>query len=142
MSENQQGNPHLVPKIIWGALTFSQAIYLGVGLFVVNPSPEQVESMANSPIPMVLFGVGLMMILMGTFFITQIIKAPEKPTKPEEVLTPRIIQWAMIEAGVVMGLVTAFQGGPNAVLIGLYVIALFAMLKTFPSDLVIAPEAD
>ena len=83
-----------------------------------------------------------MMILMGTFFITQIIKAPEKPTKPEEVLTPRIIQWAMIEAGVVMGLVTAFQGGPNAVLIGLYVIALFAMLKTFPSDLVIAPEAD
>ena len=142
MSENQQGNPTLVSKIIWGALTFSQAIHLSIGLFFIKPSAEQIESMANSPIPMVLFGVGLMMILMGTFFITQIIKAPEKPTKPEEVLTPRIIQWAMIEAGVVMGLVTAFQGGPNAVLIGLYVIALFSMLKTFPSDLVIAPEAD
>lgn len=142
MSENQQGNPHLVPKIIWGALTFSQAIYLGVGLFVVNPSPEQIESMANSPIPMVLFGVGLMMILMGTFFITQIVKPPEKPTKPEELLTPRIIQWAMIEGGMVMGLVTAFQGGPSAVPMGLYVIALFAMLKTFPNDLVIESEAD
>lgn len=142
MSENQQGNPHLVPKIIWGALTFSQAIYLGMGLFVANPPAEQIESMANSPIPMVLFGVGLMMILMGTFFITTIIKAPEKPTKPEELLTPRIIQWAMIEAGMVMGLSTAFQGGPSSVLIGLYVIALFAMLKTFPNDLVIESGAE
>jgi len=142
MSENKQANPTLVPKIIWGALTFSQAIYLGIGLFVANPSAEQIESMANSPIPMVLFGVGLMMILMGTFFITQIIKAPDKPTKPEEVVTPRIIQWAMIEGGMVMGLVTAFQGGPNAVPIGLYVIALFAMIKTFPSDFVIVSEAE
>ena len=83
-----------------------------------------------------------MMILMGTFFITQIIKAPEKPTKPEEVVTPRIIQWAMIEAGMVMGLVTAFQGGPKAVPIGLYIIALFAMLKTFPTDVAIESEAE
>ena len=142
MSESQQGNPNLVPKIIWGALTFSQAIHLGIALFVANPSVEQIESMSNSPIPMVLFGVGFMMILMGTFFITQIIKAPENPTKPEELMTPRIIQWAMIEAGMVMGLVTAFQGGPREVPIALFVVALFAMLKTFPNDLTIESDAE
>ena len=142
MSDSTGQNPNLVPKIIWGALTFSQAIHLGLALFAANPSAEQIESMANSPMPMVFFGMGLMLIGMGTFFITKIVKPSENPTNPAELLTPRIIQWAMIEAGMVMGLVTALQGGPSAIPIGLFVVALLAMLKTFPKDLTRETEAE
>jgi hypothetical protein len=91
---------------------------------------------------MVFFGMGLMLIGMGTFFITKIVKPPENPTNPADPLTPRIVQWAMIEAGMVMGLVTALQGGPSAVPIGLFVVALLAMLKTFPKDLTRETEAE
>jgi len=131
MAENQ--GPLFVQRIIWGALTFSQLIYLGLGLSGAigpeAPSPEYIESGT----PTILFAIGLGQIAFGVFGIPQVIKVPEDATLAQR-QTQRIVQWALMEAGVVLGLVCVISGGPSSVLIGLYVVALVGMLKLFPKD--------
>ena len=125
-----------------GAITFSLAIFLGLALFGVTPSEEQVADMANNPIPMIFFGIGLMEIGLAVFLLPKLLNVPENPKSSNELMTPRIIQWAVIESGMVMGLVAAFQGAPQVVPIGLFVVALMAMLKTFPTDIKVASDSE
>ncbi len=131
MAENQ--GPLFVQRIIWGALVFSQLIYLGLGLSGAMgpeaPSPEYIESGT----PTILFAIGLGQIAFGVFGIPQVIKVSEDAPFAQR-QTQRIVQWALIEAGVVLGLVCVISGGPSSVLIGLYVVALVGMLKLFPKD--------
>ena len=48
--------------------------------------------------------------------------------------TAHIIKWALIESGVLFGLVNGFNGGGNQVFIGLLTLAVLGFLKTFPKD--------
>ena len=142
MSETTDQDTGFVQKIIWGAITFSLAIFLGLALFGVTPSEEQVADMANNPMPMIFFGIGLMEIGLAVFLLPKLLNVPENPKSSNELMTPRIIQWAVIESGMVMGLVAAFQGAPQVVPIGLFVVALMAMLKTFPTDIKVASDSE
>ena len=142
MSQNPQQGALLVQRIVWGALLFSQLVYLVVALVVADPSPEAIEAMANNPMPMILFGIGLTEIGVAVFVIPNIIKPPEKPTNVSQLLTSRIVQWAIVESAIILGLVNAFQGGTNTVMIGLFVVAVLAMLKTFPKDIPISSDSE
>ena len=135
MSQNPEQGALLVQRVVWGALLFSQLVYLVVALVIADPSPEAIEEMANNPMPMILFGIGLAEIGLAIFVIPNIIKPPENPTHVSQLLTSRIVQWAIVESAIILGLVNAFQGGTDTVIIGLFVVAVLAMLKTFPSDI-------
>ena len=142
MSENAEQSQEFIQKIIWGALTASQAIYLGLALFVASPTPEQIASMEQSSTAMIFFGIGLMEIGLAVFLMPKILNVPENPKSSNELMVPRIIQWAIIESAMILGLVASFQGGPQVVPIGLYVVALIAMVKTFPSDIKVASDSE
>ncbi len=135
MSEQPQQAPILVQRIVWGALTFSQVIQLTLALLVASPTPEAIEQASNTSLPIVFFGMGLMNIAVALFVLPNMIKLPENPTHVGELFTSRIIQWSVIESAVVLGLVNSFMGGPDVVVIGLWVLALLGMLKTFPADI-------
>ena len=110
MSETTGQDTGFVQKIIWGAITFSLAVFLGVALFGVTPSEEQMVDMANNPMPMIFFGIGLMEIGLAVFLLPKLLNVPDNPKSSHELMVPRIIQWAVIESGMIMGLVAAFQG--------------------------------
>jgi hypothetical protein len=124
----------LTLKIIWGALTFSQLIYLVVAFFVVEPPEQPPEQMMS----IIFFGIGCSNILLGTFGVEKFMKAQDFSS----FVTQCIIKWAMIESGVIFGLVNKFQGGLDAIMVGLYVLALFGMIKTFPSDIPTSENSD
>ena len=142
MSENPQQGALLTQRIVWGALLFSQLVYLVVALVIADPSPEAVEEMANNPMPMIFFGIGLVEIGLAVFLIPNIIKPPENPTNVSQLFTTRIVQWAIVESAIILGLLNAFQGGTNTVIIGLFVVAVLAMLKTFPSDIPVSEDSE
>ena len=141
MSDVAQQNSDLVPKIIWGALTFSLVVHLGLALFIADPTPEQVALMEKDSTAMIYFGIGLMNMGLAIFVLPNVMK-PKDPKNSSELLTPRIIQWAVIESGMILGLLSSFSGGPDVVAIGLFVVAVLAMLKTFPNDLQIASDPE
>ena len=142
MSQNPAQGALLVQRVVWGALLFSQLVYLVVALVIADPSPEAVEEMANNPMPMIFFGIGLVEIGLAVFLIPNIIKPPENPTNVSQLLTSRIVQWAIVESAIILGLVNAFQGGSNTVIIGLFVVSVLAMLKTFPTDIPVSEDSD
>lgn len=142
MSENPEQGALLTQRIVWGALLFSQLVYLVVALVVADPSPEAIESMSNNPTPMIFFGIGLVEIGLAVFLIPNIIKPPENSTNVSQLFTTRVIQWAVVESAVILGLVNSFQGGTNTVIIGLFVVAVLAMLKTFPKDIPISSDSE
>ncbi len=133
MSAQSEQSPILVQRIVWGALTFSQVVHLGLALFIFSEGAEL--DPANTSLPIVLFGMGLMNIAIAVFVLPNMIKVPENPKHVGELFSSRIIQWAVIESGVVLGLVNSSMGGPDAVVIGLWMVALLGMLKTFPRDI-------
>ena len=126
--ENSQGQVLLTQKIIWGALLASQFVYLGLVLSGVASSESEPESI----LPIIFFVIGLAEIGAGTFGVPLFIKPSGETTGVEAFLTQRIISWAIIESGLIMGLVNCFLGGPKVVFYGLYVVSLLGMLKTFP----------
>jgi hypothetical protein len=136
MSEESQNTQppanQMVTKIIWGALTFSQLIYLFVAFFVVEPPEQPPEQMMS----IIFFGIGCSNIALGVFGVEKFVPVKDLGTYT----TQHIIKWAVIESGVIFGLVSKFQGGPDAVMIGLYVLALLGMIKTFPKEYV--PQTD
>ena len=142
MSQNPAQGALLVQRVVWGTLLFSQLVYLVVALVIADPSPEAVEEMANNPMPMIFFGIGLVEIGLAVFLIPNIIKPPENPTNVSQLLTSRIVQWAIVESAIILGLVNAFQGGSNTVIIGLFVVSVLAMLKTFPTDIPVSEDSD
>ena len=142
MSQNPEQGALLTQRIVWGALLFSQLVYLVVAIFVASPSPEAIEAMVNNPMPMIFFGIGLVQIGVAVFLIPNIIKPPENPTHVSQVFTSRIVQWAIVESAIVLGLINSFQGGPDTVIIGLFVVAVLAMLKTFPKDIPISSDSE
>ena len=141
MSDNSQQTSDLVPKIIWGALTFSMLVHLGLSLFIADPTPEQIALMEEKSTAMIYFVIGLMNIGLAVFFLPNVFK-PKDPKNSSELLTPRIVQWAVIESGMILGLLSSFSGGPDIVATGLFVVAVLAMLKTFPNDLQIAADPE
>ena len=90
---------------------------------------------------MIYFGIGLMNMGLAVFVLPNVLK-PKNPKNSSELLTPRIIQWAVIESGMILGLLSSFSGGPDIVVTGLFVVAVLAMLKTFPNDLQIASDSE
>ena len=142
MSDATGQNSGFVQKIIWGALTLSQAVYLGIALFAANPSEEQIAQMANNPTPMIFFGIGLMEIGLAVFLLPKLLNVPENPKSSHELMVPRIVQWAVIESAMVLGLVASFQGAPQIVPLGLFVVAVVGMLKTFPRDIKVASDSE
>jgi len=128
--ENSQGQVLLTQKIIWGALLASQFVYLGLVLSGVASSESEPESI----LPIVLFVIGLVEIGVGTFGVPLFIKPSGENPSVEAFGSQRIISWAIIESGLIMGLVNCFLGGPQIVFYGLYVVSLLGMIKTFPQD--------
>jgi len=128
--ENSQGQVLLTQKIIWGTLLASQVVYLGLVVLGVAASESEPESI----LPILLFVIGLVEIGVGTFGVPLFIKPSEETKGVEAFSTQRIISWAMIEGGLVMGLVNCFLGGPQIVFYGLYVVSILGMIKTFPQD--------
>ena len=141
MSDSAQQSSDLVQKIIWGALTFSMFVHLRLALFLASPTPEQIALMEEKSTAMIYFGIGLMNMGLAVSVLPKVLK-PKNPKNSSELLTPRIVQWAVIESGMILGLLSSFSGGPQIVAIGLFVVAVVAMLKTFPNDLKIAPDPD
>ena len=87
MSETTDQDSGFVQKIIWGAITFSLVIFLGLALFGVNPSEEQMADMANNATPMIFFGIGLMEIGLAVFLMPKLLNAPENPKITQFLLT-------------------------------------------------------
>ena len=50
----------------------------------------------------------------------------------DQYFSTNIIKWAVIESGVILGLVNGFMGGGNQVFLGLLTLAVLGFLKTFP----------
>lgn len=142
MPETTGQDSGFTQKIIWGANMSALAIFLGLALFNANPPEEQMADMANNPMPMIFFGIGLMEIGLAVFLLPKLLKVPENPKSSHELMVPRIIQWAVIESAMVMGLVASYQGAPQIVPIGLFVVAVVGMLKTFPSDIKVASDSE
>ena len=142
MSQNPEQGALLTQRIVWGVLLFSQLVYLVAALVLADPTPEAIEAMANNPMPMIFFGIGLVEIGLAVFLIPNIIKPPENPTNVSQLFTTRIVQWAIVESAIILGLLNAFQGGTNTVIIGLFVVAVLAMLKTFPSDIPVSEDSE
>ena len=142
MSETTDQDTGFVQKIIWGAITSALAVLLGLALSNANPPEEQVADMANNATPMIFFGIGLMEIGLAVFLMPKLLNVPDNPKSVNELMTPRIVQWALIESAMVLGLIASFQGAPKIVPIGLFVVAVIAMLKTFPTDIKVAPNSE
>ena len=84
-------------------------------MFGANPSEEQVADMANNPMPMIFFGIGLMEIGLAVFLLPKLLNVPENPKSSNELMVPsRIVQWALIESAMVMGLVPPFKVHRNS----------------------------
>ena len=102
---------------------------------------QQIALMEEKSTAMIYFGIGLMNMGLAIFVLPNVMK-PKDPKNSSELLTPRIIQWALIESGMILGLLSSFSGGPPVVPIGLFVVAVLAMLKTFPNDLQIVSDSE
>ena len=82
------------------------------------PQKNKCAEMANNPMPMIFFGIGLMEIGLAVFLLPKLLNAPDNPKSVNELMTPRIVQWALIESAMVLGLVASFQGAPKIVPLG------------------------
>ena len=124
-----------VQRIIWGALLFSQQVYAAIAISGVGQQLSVVgtEDTSHSVIAPVLFGVGLVQMGIGLFGVPLFLKPQGEGV--QAYTAQRIVQWAMIEAGLIMGLITVLTGGTNTVFWGLYVLGFLAMLKTFPQGI-------
>ena len=83
-----------------------------------------------------------MEIGLAVFLMPKILNVPENPKSSNELMVPRIVQWAMIESAMVLGLVIALQGAPQVVPMGIFMVAVVGMLKTFPSDVKIVSDSE
>jgi len=114
-------------KIIWAALTFSQLIYAIVGVFII-PAQE-----VGSPNDIVLYGLlGSSFIAIGVALL--VIPTTSKVNSLSAVVTPFIIQWALVESAAVFGLVGKFMGGSNTFLCGLTFLSVIFMVILFPTE--------
>ena len=137
------GNPSqeqmlLTHRIVWGGLLTSQVIYLGLVLSGVASSDSEPEAF----LPIVLFVIGLVEIGIGTFGVPLFVKPSEAVEGVAAFFTQRIISWAIIEGGLLLGLINCFLGGPQMVFYGLYVVSLLGMLKTFPQDVPVTSSGE
>lgn len=140
----------LVLKIIWGALLFSQALYvvvLHVQLKPLDDMPMNTQWMPNlqDPMEIGLFAASVA-LLVASFLVPQILaKASEqKPradadpsktdTVPQAFFVPFIIRLALLEAICMQGFVLAFiKRSPNLILPFITISGLL-FLKNFPSN--------
>jgi hypothetical protein len=122
-------NPNSLPsqtKIIWAALTLSQLLYLVVGIIAVSPSESKVP---DDIILIALLVAGLSAIAVACLVIPMIVKVQSL----EEVLTPFIIQWALVESMAVIGLVGRFLGASDTFFFGSIFLSVMFMLILFPT---------
>ena len=134
MTQPTQDTPNLLTtRIIWGALTVSQLVYLVVAFTTAEPPEEPPDQMLS----VIFFVLGCSNIGLGAFGVDRFMPV----TNASSFMTSNIIKWAVIESAVVFGLVNSFMGGPAVVIIGLYVLALLGMIKTFPKQLPVFPDS-
>lgn len=136
--EPSQEQMLLTQRIVWGGLLTSQVIHLGLVLSGVASSDSELEAF----LPIVLFVIGLVEIGVGTFGVPLFVKPSEAVEGVAAFFTQRIISWAIIEGGLLLGLINCFLGGPQMVFYGLYVVSLLGMLKTFPEDVPVTSSGE
>jgi len=125
MSESSNTLPP-VTKILWGALTMSQLVYLIVATII----EVDAETKADDTLVMALLIIGISTLAVSIFVIPKVIKVPSKSA----VLTPFIIQWALIESVCIYGLAGRFLGAPEAFYYGMICMGIAFMLFLFPTD--------
>ena len=114
-------------KIIWAALTFSQLIYAVVGGFVLSP---QEGSGPDETLLYGLLGVALSTIAAAVLVIPNVVKVKSF----DAVVTPFIVQWALVESVALYGLVGKVLGASNTYLFGLTFLAMTFMVILYPSE--------
>ena len=125
MSDSSNSLPPIT-KILWGALTMSQVIY-GVVATVV-PVDEGTE--ADDVFVIALLIAGLMSLGMAIFGIPKFMKVASKA----EVLTPFIIQWAIVESVAIYGVVGHFMGASDVFVYGMICMGIAFMVFLFPTE--------
>ena len=112
-------------KIVWAALTFSILIYAVVAVLVPGP-----EEPTNQVLPIALMGMACIAAALAMIGIPSLFK----PTKPEQLFTFFIIQWALCEAVATFGLVSHLSGGPTWSFWSPLGLSVLLMLMLYPSD--------
>lgn len=126
MSDNPSQDSNSTSKVLWMALTSSQAIFLFVAFQMQSQRTEVPEP--NDIMSMVFFGLGAMNLLLATFVFPKIFKE----TPP---MTLKIIQWAFIETNMIFAFVSSNMYGTSfSIIIGSFVLSMVAMLWNFPKE--------
>lgn len=147
--------PSTAPKVtvlksIWGALFFSQMLYLAVLHFQLKPLeggiPLNTQWLPNlqDPMELGLFAASIG-LLVASFMVPQILAraSGQKPgvqpatppdTVPQALFAPFIIRLALLEAICMQGFVLAFVKRTPNLILPFFTVSLLLFLKNFPSD--------
>ena len=119
----KKSNPILM--IIWGALLSSHLLHVAVGeIASVNTEPPEMI------LPIILCALGLSTTMISLLVIPKVMKV----NLPSQLTTVFIIQWALVEATGLFGLIARILGAEAYFQYGMVGIAFAGMLFLFPSE--------
>ncbi len=130
----QPPNPKMIAMIIWGALTASAVMYMGVGVVVAKELKPIDQMLVNA-----IGGLGVMMLI-ASVILRQALAKPRRlmasGKSPVEIINSAfplpfvelIITWAMAESAAVFGLLLTFMSGDTSYVFGLGGASVLAMV--------------
>jgi F0F1-type ATP synthase membrane subunit c/vacuolar-type H+-ATPase subunit K len=123
--------------LIWFALMMSIVLYGVIALVMTPVGGQPFDAPFSHPIILMLHIAGIGMFVMS-FVLSSILMK-----RSNDVRTPMIIRWAMIESAAVLGLMAAFIGNDLRLFLPLGALAIAGMLLAYPrSDGGLAVPAD
>ena len=125
------------PKIIWFALLMSIAVYVFLAFVVAGQEEELRKSFWEAfelPIVQILYVLAAMTTF-AAFFVPNLVR-PKRPAQGSlaPLMPMMIVQWALLEAMTIFGLVAAFISHAPEVIVPAVVVTLAGFFLTFPSD--------
>ena len=131
---SQPPNSKMIAMIIWGALTASAVMYMGVGFVVAKELTPFDQMLVNA-----VGGLGVVMLI-ASVILRQILAKPRRlmaaGKSPGEIMNSAfplpfvelIITWAMAESAAVFGLLLTFMSGDTTYVFALGGASVLAML--------------
>ena len=121
----QRPNQKNVAMIIWGALTASIGMYIGLGVAAAKELKTVDPMMINA-----LIGLGVMMLI-ASVILRQVLAKPQRflasGKSPNEIMNTAfplplgelIITWAIADSAAIFGLILTFMSGDTTYVFGL-----------------------
>ena len=134
-------SPLLQLRIIWGALLFSVALYVGLAFFV--QLPPAAAGAPQQPFELI-FAVAALGSLGASYFVPQLLikqlaKPPTDAPLDEKklarlLMTPWIVRLALCESVAVLGLMLAFVSQQPMKIVPFAALSALAMLTAMPTE--------